>query len=31
MKIGNLKTTQDYSKFLQEHLDLVDSLTQYLT
>ncbi len=26
MKIGNLKTTQDYSKFLQEHLDLIDSL-----
>lgn len=26
MKVGNLKTTQDYPKFLQNHLDLIDSL-----
>lgn len=26
MKIGNLKTTQDYPKFLQSHLDQMDSL-----
>lgn len=26
MKVGNLKTTRDYSKFLENHLDLIDSL-----
>lgn len=26
MKVGNLKTTQDYPKFLQSHLNLMDSL-----
>lgn len=26
MKVGNLKTTRDYSEFLENHLDLIDSL-----